>query len=160
MSKLSRDKGTRIEREIVAAHEALGIKAERVPLSGASRYQGNGSDVDVYAFGPDGAPLVCEVKARASGEGFATLERWLGRQLPPHSAPAPDLLDSPPEYSRSGSFGASIHHDPHPTRSIIFVTEQEGAFCDGISQDVRQMAVRLVSDVAGKAVFGRKWDQN
>lgn len=31
---------------------------------------------DVYAFGPDGAPLVCEVKA--SGEGFATLERWLG----------------------------------------------------------------------------------
>ena len=60
------------------AHGALGIKAERVPLSGASRYQGNGSDVDVYAFGPDGAPLACEVKARASGEGFATLERWLG----------------------------------------------------------------------------------
>jgi hypothetical protein len=26
-----------IEREIVAAHGALGIKAERVPLSGASR---------------------------------------------------------------------------------------------------------------------------
>jgi hypothetical protein len=54
MSKLSRDKGARIERGIVAAHEALGIKSERVPLSGASRYQGNGSDVDVYAFGPDG----------------------------------------------------------------------------------------------------------
>ena len=34
MSKLSRDKGARIEREIVAAHEALGIKSERVPLSG------------------------------------------------------------------------------------------------------------------------------
>jgi Holliday junction resolvase len=78
MSKMSRDKGARIEREIVAAHVGLGIKAERVPLSGASRYQGNGSDVDLYAFGPDGAPLVCEVKARASGEGFATLERWLG----------------------------------------------------------------------------------
>jgi hypothetical protein len=29
MSKLSRDKGARIEREIVAAHEAFGIKAER-----------------------------------------------------------------------------------------------------------------------------------
>ena len=43
MSKLSRDKGARIEREIVAAHEALGIKSERVPLSGASRYQGNGN---------------------------------------------------------------------------------------------------------------------
>jgi Holliday junction resolvase len=37
MSKMSRDKGARIEREIVAAHGALGIKAERVPLSGASR---------------------------------------------------------------------------------------------------------------------------
>jgi hypothetical protein len=39
---------------------------------------GIGSDVDVYAFGPDAAPLVCEVKARKSGEGFAMLERWLG----------------------------------------------------------------------------------
>jgi Holliday junction resolvase len=78
MSRLSRDKGARIEREIVTAHKALGVAAERVPLSGATRYQGNGSDVDVYAFGPDGAPLTCEVKARASGEGFATLERWLG----------------------------------------------------------------------------------
>jgi hypothetical protein len=56
----------------------LGAKAKRVPLSGAARYQGNRSDVDVYAFGPDAAPLVCEVKARSNGEGFATLERWLG----------------------------------------------------------------------------------
>jgi hypothetical protein len=37
VSKLSRDKGARIEREIVVAHVGLGIKAERVPLSGASR---------------------------------------------------------------------------------------------------------------------------
>jgi hypothetical protein len=27
---------------------------------------------------PDGTPIVCELKARASGQGFATLERWLG----------------------------------------------------------------------------------
>jgi Holliday junction resolvase len=74
----SRDKGARREREIVAQHVEMGIKAERVPLSGASRYQGNGGDVDLYVFGRDAAPLVCEVKARASGEGFATLERWLG----------------------------------------------------------------------------------
>ena len=59
-------------------HEALGIKAERVPLSGAARYQGNGADLDVYAFGKDNAPLVTEVKSRKSGEGFVTLERWLG----------------------------------------------------------------------------------
>jgi hypothetical protein len=50
MSKLSRDKGARIEREIVVAHVGLGIKAERVPLSGASRYQGNGSDPDPKAY--------------------------------------------------------------------------------------------------------------
>jgi Holliday junction resolvase len=78
MSRRARDKGARIEREIVAAHTELGVKGERVPLSGAARYRGNGADVDLYVFGPDAAPLVCEVKARASGEGFATLERWLG----------------------------------------------------------------------------------
>jgi hypothetical protein len=43
-----------------------------------AQYQGNGSDVDVYAFGPDAAPLVCEVKARGNGEGFAMVDRWLG----------------------------------------------------------------------------------
>jgi hypothetical protein len=52
MSKLSRDKGLRAEREIVAAHVGLGIKAERVPLSGASRYQGNGSDPDPKPMQP------------------------------------------------------------------------------------------------------------
>ena len=78
MSASQRDKGQRIERELMELHRQLGLRAERVPLSGASRYQGNGSDVDVYAFGPDEAPLVCVVKARRNGEGFATLERWPG----------------------------------------------------------------------------------
>jgi Holliday junction resolvase len=56
MSKMSRDafgpdgKGGRIEREIVSAHGALGIKAERVPLSGATRHRGNGSDPDLNAY--------------------------------------------------------------------------------------------------------------
>ncbi len=72
-----RSKGDRIERQIVAIHAEIGIKAERVPLSGAARYQGNGANIDVYAFGPDAAPLVGEVKARADGAGFALLERWL-----------------------------------------------------------------------------------
>jgi hypothetical protein len=31
-------------------HRALGIKAERVPLSSASGYQANGADVDTYAL--------------------------------------------------------------------------------------------------------------
>lgn len=36
MGKLSRDKGARFEREVVARHLAAGIEAERVPLSGAA----------------------------------------------------------------------------------------------------------------------------
>ena len=77
MGKPSRDKGVRRERQIVELHKDMSVHAERVPLSGASRYQGNGSDVDIYPFGIDQAPLVCEVKARSNGQGFATLEGWL-----------------------------------------------------------------------------------
>jgi hypothetical protein len=73
-----RRKGDRIEREIVDRHRALGVNAERYPLSGASRFRGSGHDIDLYVFGADAAPLVAEVKGRKSGRGFATLERWLG----------------------------------------------------------------------------------
>ncbi len=78
MGKPSRDKGLRRERGVVELHRAQGVHAERVPLSGASRYRGNGADIDVYARGRDAAPLVAEVKARGDGMGFRTLERWLG----------------------------------------------------------------------------------
>ena len=70
--------GNACEREVVDRHLDLGIKAERYPLSGASRFRGSGHDVDIYAFGPDEAPLVAEVKKRKAGAGFAQLERWLG----------------------------------------------------------------------------------
>jgi hypothetical protein len=73
-----RRKGDRVERELVHQHTDIGIEAERYPLSGASRFRGSGHDLDIYAFGPDEAPLVAEVKARKDGSGFATLERWLG----------------------------------------------------------------------------------
>ena len=73
-----RRKGDRIEREIVEMHKALGVHAERVPLSGASHYQGRNADIDIYPAGRDAAPLCCEVKARAGGAGFVTLEKWLG----------------------------------------------------------------------------------
>lgn len=76
MGKSSRDKGLRRERAIVQLHTACGLRAERVPLSGASRYRGNGADVDLYVRGAE--PLQAEVKARASGSGFRTLEQWLG----------------------------------------------------------------------------------
>jgi Holliday junction resolvase len=73
-----RRKGDRIERELVERHRALGVHAERYPLSGASRFRGSGHDLDVYAFGREEAPLVAEVQARKNGAGFTTLETWLG----------------------------------------------------------------------------------
>ena len=76
MGKASRDKGIRRERAIVEIHTKCGIRAERVPLSGALRYRGNGADVDLYVRGDE--PLKAEVKARSNGDGFRTLEQWLG----------------------------------------------------------------------------------
>ena len=73
-----RRKGTRVELEIVDRHKALGIHAERYPLSGASHFRGSGHDLDLYVLGRNESPLVCEVKARKNGAGFATLESWLG----------------------------------------------------------------------------------
>jgi Holliday junction resolvase len=73
-----RRKGDRLEREIVERHTALGIKAERYPLSGASRFRGSGHDVDIYTFGNDAAPMLTEVKGRKNGAGFVTLKKWLG----------------------------------------------------------------------------------
>jgi hypothetical protein len=78
MSRSQRDKGGRIEREIVDRHKAIDVHAERFPLSGASRFRGSGHDVDLYPFGRDAAPLVAEVKSRKNGSGFAQLEKWLG----------------------------------------------------------------------------------
>jgi Holliday junction resolvase len=72
-----RRKGGDIERELVKLHRALGIDAERYPLSGASRFRGSGHDLDLYVYGRDEAPLVVEVKARKHGAGFAQLEKWL-----------------------------------------------------------------------------------
>lgn len=71
MGKRSRDKGQRIEREIVALHREMGIEAERIPLSGAA---GGSFTSDVLIAGE----MRAEVKARASGQDFATIERWLG----------------------------------------------------------------------------------
>ena len=78
MSKSQRDKGARRERELVEAHRSIGVKAERVPLSGAVKFRNTEkTDVDIYVHGPESAPWVTEVKARGSGEGFVTIKRWL-----------------------------------------------------------------------------------
>jgi Holliday junction resolvase len=79
MGKPSRDKGARRERQLVELHRSIGVRAERVPLSGASKFRNTEkTDCDIYIRGKDEAPWVTECKARASGEGFVTLERWLG----------------------------------------------------------------------------------
>jgi hypothetical protein len=77
MGKASRDKGIRRERAIVEVHTKCGIHAERVPLSGASHYQGNGGDIDIYVRGRGAPPYTAEVKARANGSGFKMLADWL-----------------------------------------------------------------------------------
>ncbi len=78
MSRAQRRKGVERERALVNLHRELGIHAERVPLSGAARYQGGNHDIDVYPFGLDAGALIGEVKARKNGEGFKTIESWLG----------------------------------------------------------------------------------
>ena len=69
MGKAQRDKGARVERDIVNRLREKGIDAERVPLSGAA---GGSYTGDVVINGD-----VAEVKARKEGTGFALLYRWL-----------------------------------------------------------------------------------
>ena len=74
-------KGTRIEREIVKRHEDAGIPVKRVPWSGAigslyPEYDRMKGDVRILPATPD--ELTGEVKARANGKGFVTIEKWLG----------------------------------------------------------------------------------
>lgn len=71
-------KGARVEREIVKLHRQIGVPAERVPLSGGARYQGNGEDVDLYPFGLDAAPLCCQVKALNGPRGTKGITDALG----------------------------------------------------------------------------------
>jgi len=51
-----RRKGGRIEREIVEAHRAFGVHAERYPLSGASRFRGSDRCPRASALARVGAP--------------------------------------------------------------------------------------------------------
>lgn len=76
MSRAQRDKGARIEREVVNRHLAIGVAAKRVPLSGAMSAYTGGHDVDLYPFGKNSGAIVCEVK---SGKQIpTTITKWLG----------------------------------------------------------------------------------
>ncbi len=67
MGKMQRSKGARVEREIVNLHHDIGVAAEKVSRTGYT-----GEDLLIAD------DLKAEVKARASGNGFSTIEKWLG----------------------------------------------------------------------------------
>lgn len=74
--KKSKDKGNRVEREIVKLHRDMGVRCQRVPLSGLME----GYSGDLVVRLPDGDSLTGEVKARRRAEGWITLKRWLGEK--------------------------------------------------------------------------------
>ena len=70
MSNPSKNKGSRVERELVLKHKRQGIPCLRVPLSGGGSISGD------LLIGPQ-QEYRAEVKARKNGAGFAVLEKWL-----------------------------------------------------------------------------------
>jgi len=80
MGKSSRDKGSRIERELAAKISDAGIPTRRVIGRGAhggidDRLRG---DLQIGVLDGGHWLLTGEVKARKDGAGFVQLERWLG----------------------------------------------------------------------------------
>ena len=74
MGKFSRDKGNRVEREFVNKLKNEGIPACRVPLSGAAGGDFTGDlHVDWHK-----RRLIAEVKCRKGGNGFKSIQHWLG----------------------------------------------------------------------------------
>ena len=76
MTSRSKSKGSRIEREIVEAHRALGLRANRIDERAGQLGKDASADVDIWLL--DGEPIKGEVKARKDGGGFVQLERWMG----------------------------------------------------------------------------------
>ena len=70
MGRREKEKGSRVERELVIKHKRAGIPCIRVPLSGGGSISG-----DLLIRGKQ--QFRAEVKARKDGAGFATLEKWL-----------------------------------------------------------------------------------
>jgi len=70
----SKNKGSRVEHEIVQKLREIGVEAERIVLSGAAGRFHSRLEHDIRIADT----FQCEVKARANGEGFITLEQWMG----------------------------------------------------------------------------------
>ncbi len=71
MSNRQKDKGNRVENQMVRLLLDADIPAQRIPLSGqvGGLFSGDIRIAENYT---------AEVKARKNGEGFATIQRWLG----------------------------------------------------------------------------------
>lgn len=72
MGKMSRDKGARIEREIVNCHKEAGIHAERYDARRGQFGAERSYDIDVYWRGKDEAPLYGEIKGRKQFPAWLT----------------------------------------------------------------------------------------
>ena len=91
MTSSAKRKGTRVENKIVKMFQAMDINARRQPLSGAIRDFPHDVAVDLIGG------LVCEVKARKNGGGFATIKKWKG---------SADLLILVEDYDQPGVYMA------------------------------------------------------
>ncbi len=71
MPNRQKHKGNRVENQMVKLLHDADIPAQRVPLSGqvGGLFSGDIRIAENYT---------AEVKARKNGEGFATIQRWLG----------------------------------------------------------------------------------
>jgi hypothetical protein len=63
-----RQKGDRIEREIVGRYRILVVDVERYPLSGASRFFGSGHDANIDLLGADMPAPVNDVNSSDTSE--------------------------------------------------------------------------------------------
>jgi hypothetical protein len=71
--KSSRQKGDREERRLVNHFRDHGINASRIPMSGASAFEGfSGFDLTVPMFGK-----TYKAEVKHYGNGFQTLYKWL-----------------------------------------------------------------------------------
>jgi len=70
MGKSQRDKGARVERQILRMFTNAGFKGERV---GFLPWMGHDRQGDLHIEGK-----TYEIKARKKGEGFKMIETWLG----------------------------------------------------------------------------------
>jgi len=78
MPSPSKNKGSRIEREIAQLFVDLGFVAHRVDERAGQLGKESSADVDIFIDGENRPPWKAEIKARKNGEGFATLDKWIG----------------------------------------------------------------------------------